>query len=165
MIGDNSRLDAVIFVHEYFARGSTCIAFIRRHGDGDDGGNYKMMRPCRNQALMASFLLDARSINGFNPLYAAAISSFNPTRDAVYRLLCPIILLIIEKHLQCVFGAFATTKEMTAGPLISQLIRGIGCIVLSLMHLRSIPRSFLSRITTYASVHRCCFVAVWFPVS
>jgi len=63
-------------------------------------------------------------INVSNPLYAATISSFNPTGDAErpltlfskegYRL-----LRLTTYHLPRVFDAFATTNEMTAGPLIN----------------------------------------------
>jgi len=129
-----SRLDAVIFVHEYLPQVPHNVML----SDADD----KQDDPTRlNRASMATFLLttlilpsllrapsdrDIRFINVVNPLYAAAIPSFNPTRDAElpsslfskegYRSLRSIIF---GKHLQRVFDALVTTKEKTAaGPLI-----------------------------------------------
>ena len=128
-----SRLDAVIMMHEYLplVPHSMVLSY------ADD----KRDEPSRqHRASVATFLLmtlilpsllrapsdrDIRFVNVVNPLYAAAVPSFNPVQGEHpsslfakegYRSLRSIIL---GKHLQRVFDALVTTKEKAAaGPLI-----------------------------------------------
>jgi hypothetical protein len=129
------RLDAVIFMHEYLPLVPQNVML--SYADDKRDGSAR-----RNRASMATFLLttlilpsllrvpsdrDIRFINVVNPLYAAAIPSFNPAQDAEsssslftkegYRSLRSIIF---GKHFQRVLDALVTTKEKktAAGPLI-----------------------------------------------
>lgn len=128
------RLDAVIMAHEYSPAIHESIMSI-------DPRNPLDVAARQQRASLATFLLttlilpsllrapsdrDIRFVNVVNPLYAAAIPTFNPTSEAASRVSTyaregdrSLRSIIFGRHLQRVFDALmASSEKDAAGPVV-----------------------------------------------